>query len=429
MSLSRRRFVKLAGAAAGAARLENARAWARAALGAASKTGTTGKDLSIWFEQAAGQWADALPVGNGRLGAMVFGGVKSERIALNEDTLWSGFPRDWNNPDAKAHLPTVRKMVLEDKDYQAADQECRKMQGPFNQAYEPLGDLLLEFDHGGEAASYRRSLDLDSAVAEVAYQVDGSRYRREVFASAPDQLIFVRLTSSRRGGLNLTAKLASQLQSKSEASAPEAGPTITLTGKAPSESRPNYLRVADPIQYSSEAGRGMYFAAVLRAQVADGSVTAAPDGSLRVEKATSALLAVGAATGYRGYAVAPDTPLSEVVAAARKPVEALHLANPIASDAYDRLRQRHLDDHRKLFRRVVLDLGATAKSVSTPTDKRIADFPANPDPALLALYFNFGRYLLITSSPPGTQPANLQGIWNAQLRTRRHAISPNAPCR
>ena len=144
--------------------------------------------LTMWFDQPAEQWADALPVGNGRLGAMVFGEVKSERIALNEDTLWSGAPRNWNNPDAKTALPVVRKLVLEDKNYGEADKECHKMQGPFNDAYEPLGDLLIEFDGGEEAHSYKRSLDLDSAIARVEYQAGASTYTREIFVSAPDQV-------------------------------------------------------------------------------------------------------------------------------------------------------------------------------------------------------------------------------------------------
>jgi len=370
-------------------------------------------EQTIWFEEPAKQWADALPVGNGRLGAMVFGGVLSERLALNEDTLWSGMPRDWNNPEAKQHLPIVRKHVLEDHNYHAADAECRKMQGPYNEAFEPLGDLVLKFDHPADLSSYRRSLDLDSALAHVSYQAGDIRYTREIFSSAPDQVVVVRLSASKPSALNCEIRLTSQLQSKSEATYDG---EIRLTGKAPSKSIPNYLRDApNPIQYDAAAGMGMYFASVLRVRAADGKLSALPDGGIRLQGATSAVLLIGAATGYRGYQVVPDTALADVVSAARRSVSAAK------STPYEKLIATHIEDHRKLFRRVALDLSqenpAQAKATSTtPTDKRVRNFAANPDPSLLALYFNLGRYLLIGSSRPGTQPANLQGLWSADLR-------------
>ncbi len=143
---------------------------------------------------------------------MVFGGARQERIALNEDTLWSGAPREWNNPDAKAHLPIIRKLVMDDADYQSADQECRKMQGSYTQAFEPLGDLLLEFDHGDQVRSYRRELDLERAISSVNYEVNGCRYTREVFASHPAQLLIVRLSCGKPRALNFTVRLTSQLR-------------------------------------------------------------------------------------------------------------------------------------------------------------------------------------------------------------------------
>ncbi|GAC1662610.1 MAG: glycoside hydrolase family 95 protein [Candidatus Acidiferrum sp.] len=364
------------------------------------------KDVVLWFEAPAPQWSEALPTGNGRLGAMIFGGTRVERIALNEDTLWSGAPRDWNNPDAKNHLPIVRTDVLEDHNYQAADAEIRKMQGPYNQAFEPLADLGLEFDHPEEVKAYRRSLDLDGGVSQVSYEVNGIRYIREVFVSAPAQVIVVRLACSKPGGLNCVVRLTSQMRSQSAATQNE----ILLAGKAPSESAPNYLRVDNPIQYSDVEGQGMHFASVLKAQVSGGKVMAQPDGSMNIEKATSAVLLIGAATGFKGYALAPDTPVADVVKAARKSIAAAE------SQAYARLLEEHLKDHRKMFRRVTISLPAQKTSETTPTDKRVEDFPANPDPSLLSLYFNLGRYFLITSSRPGTQPANLQGIWSSELR-------------
>ena len=167
-------------------------------------------DLRLWYREPADRWTDALPLGNGRLGAMVFGGVGSERIALNEDTLWSGAPREWDNPAAKDHLSVVRSMVIGNQAYEAADQECRKMQGPFTQAFEPLGDLIIHFAHGDESTDYERSLDLDSAVSTVTYTSAGNRIMRETFVSAPNQIVMARIMGSKPGALNCTLVLKSQ---------------------------------------------------------------------------------------------------------------------------------------------------------------------------------------------------------------------------
>ena len=386
---------------------------------------------------------------------MVFGTVQQERIALNEDTLWSGGPRDWNNPDAKNHLPVVRKLVLEQQDYQAADHACRRMQGPYNQAYQPLGDLLIDFKHSASISKYGRELNLDTATAKVTYEAGDTVYTREVFASAPGQVVVVRLSSSKPGQLNCNVHLASQLRSKLEASGAN---EIHLTGKAPKESAPSYLfapgtgqqgwvppsiptpgaaagtaaRVPkakpqmspaeaaaqaasdqlarNPIQYSDVLGEGMHFAAVLDVSTTDGKIAREQDGSLSIQGASAAVILVGMATGFKGYAVPPARPLPEVLASAAKQVTA---ARKIP---YARLYSANVADHQKLFRRVRLDLGDEENSPRLPTDKRVSGMASNPDPSLLALYFNFGRYLLIASSRPGSQPANLQGIWNSELR-------------
>ncbi|WP_260737638.1 glycoside hydrolase family 95 protein [Tunturiibacter lichenicola] len=452
---SRRRFVALLSSALVSTQIER-NAFDQTQPSSSPSLNPEAKDVLIWFEQPAPEWAAALPVGNGRIGAMVFGTVQQERIALNEDTLWSGAPSDWNNPDAKNHLSAVRKLVLEQKDYQAADLECRRMQGPYNQAYQPLGDLLIDFPHPATVHNYRRELDLDTATAKVTYEVAGTIYTREVFTSMPNQVLTVRLSSNKLRQLNCKVRLASQLKSESKASDANG---IHLTGKAPSESAPNYLfapgtpsqawvppsvpttggathateprvpraklsvsaaeadaqaasdRLAEnPVQYSDVEGKGMYFAAVLDVRINDGYITQEPDGSLAIHNASAAVLLVGLATGYQGYAVAPDRPLPEVAASAAKHVEA---ARKIS---YECLHAANTVDHQNLFRRVRLDLGDERNSPLLPTDKRVAAMATNPDPSLLALYFNFGRYLLITSSRPGTQPANLQGIWSADLR-------------
>ncbi len=361
--------------------------------------------LMLWYRQPAEQWTDALPVGNGRMGAMVFGGVEAERISLNEDTLWSGAPREWNNPGAKAHLASIRELVLKKQDYHAADQEARKMQGPFNQAYQPLGDLRIDFDHGAESTEYRRDLDLDSAISTVSYSVRNTGYLRETFVSVPHQVIVVRVSSDRPGALHCIVRLESQLQSKSQAS--ESG--ILLTGKSPSNSVPNYLPSEHPISYSEQAGKGMYFAAALKARVIDGTVKVHGEAALEVAGATEVILLIHCSTGYLGFDGLPARPLTDVIAAARNSIDS-------ATDIpYEQLKATHLEEHRRLFRRVALDLGGN-EAASRPTDERIDNFETHPDMSLLALYFQYGRYLLITSSRPGTQPANLQGIWNSDLR-------------
>ena len=454
LETTRRRFVALLGLATASLRLRR-NAFAQTDKPTAAELKPRAKDVLIWFAQPASQWADALPVGNGRLGGMVFGGLLQERVALNEDTLWSGAPRDWNNPEAQKHLPIVRQLVLQQKDYKAADLECRYMQGPYNQAYQPLGDLLIDFEHKGTPSGYRRELNLDTAVAKVTYQADGATFTREVFASVPAQVVVVRVSCSTPGGLSCKVKLQSQLRSQVKAAGQDG---LQLSGKAPEESAPNYLfppgsshhpwtvnsihvphagaapgqalpperprrtpeedraqlvvdqLAQNPVQYSEAEGKGMHFAAVLHASSRPGAITQSQDGVLTVSGATELVLRIGMATGYKGFAVLPDLPISEVLAAAARPVEAT------SGRSYDDMQTENMLDHQRLFRRVRLDLGEARNSEDLPTDQRVANMPINPDPALLALYFNLGRYFLITSSRPGTQPTNLQGIWNAELR-------------
>jgi alpha-L-fucosidase 2 len=358
-----------------------------------------GGELVLWYNAPSKLWTDALPLGNGRLGAMVFGGVSSERLQLNEDTLWSGFPKIWNNPKAKDHLAEIRRLVLEAEDYAAADKLCAKMQGPYNQSYQPLADLRLEFSGLPAPAGYRRDLDLDTAIASVFF----SGHRRETFVSAPDQVIVTRITAP-AGSLSFTIAIDSPVRS---ASTTEGGDTLVLRGKAPAHVDPNYYRTPNPIRYDDTEGMGMRFEA--RAKVlAEGGAVKADAGKLRVEGARAATILISAATGFRGFKRVPDLSAEAVSAAAREHLDAA------ARQPYDALRARHIADHQRLFRRVSLDLGKPVSEL--PTDERLKAFKAQPDPQLLALYFQYGRYLLIASSRPGTQPANLQGIWNESVR-------------
>jgi alpha-L-fucosidase 2 len=373
-----------------------------AALSAAPAERT---DLTLWYRQPATKWTEALPVGNGRLGAMIFGTLETERVQLNEDTLWSGMPKDCNNPDARKYLPEIRRLILEQKDYVAGGELCKKMQGPYNQSYLPLGELRLKFDGTAGATEYRRDLNLDTAVSSVSYRAGGARYTRELFSSAPDQVIVLRLTCDAPGRLSFTATLDSLLHFMTEASGVDG---LALKGKAPKHVDPNYLKSDNPVIYDDAEGLGMRFEARIRVLVEGAKVTSAKD-SLRVEGANAATILLAAGTGFRGYAHAPDKSAAAIAEVCRKQL------NAAARKSYTALRQAHITDHQKLFRRVDLNVGRTA-AMDLPTDERIRKFGEQPDPQLAALYFQYGRYVLIGSSRPGTQPANLQGIWNDMVR-------------
>ena len=375
---------------------------------AASAATPANRNLSLWYRQPADKWTDALPIGNGRLGAMVFGGIAKERLQLNEDTLWSGpLGKNWNNPEALKVLPEVRRLVLDDQNYTEAGKLCRKMQGPYNQSYLTLGSLWLEWlgSAAGAMADYRRSLDLDTAVATTLFRAGDAVIEREVFASYPDQVIAVRITASHPGLVSLRLSMDCPLRSSIEASAD--GHTIRLMGKAPAHVDPNYLRSSNPVIYDDGPGRGMRFEARVNLHAKGGTIHR--DGNaVLVEKADELILLIDAATGFRGFDQAPDHSAPEIAAICEARLTAAAKRGWIA------LRARHIADHQKLFRRVALDLGPV--KADRPIDQRLATFKEDQDPALPALYFQYGRYLLIASSRPGTQPANLQGIWNESIR-------------
>ena len=369
-------------------------------------------DLTLWYTSPAGEWVSALPVGNGRLGAMVFGGIQQERLQLNDDTLWSGGPRDWNNPGARTVLPEVRQLVLAG-DFVAATSRSQEMQGPYTESYQPMGNLYLDFDIPDDAQveSYYRDLSLDRATATTRFQIDGITYTREVFASFPDQVIVVRLTSSQSGKLSFTARLDSELR---HTTAPGRGNTLVLQGQCPVHVEPSYLRnVAEPVVYDEQDG--MRFEIQLFAQTDKGSVHVDAIG-LHFSQANDVTLLISAATSYNGYDISPGRDGLDPGRIATG-----HL-DRASSQSFSSLLERHVDDHQELFRRATLDLG-TSDEASGPTDERLRRYDANkanalisPDPQLEVLLFQYGRYLLIASSRPGTQPANLQGIWNEMVR-------------
>ena len=366
-------------------------------------------DLTLWYEKPAAQWVDALPIGNGRLGAMVFGGgedasLSKELLQFNEDTLWSGKPVNGNNPDAKNHLAAVRRAVLEQQDYHLADKLCQKMQGLFAEAYQPLGNLRIDFKHSGQANGYHRELNLDTACARTQYTVGGVQFEREAFVSAPDQVVVFRATASKPNSIFCSISLDSPLGKSCQ---PLQNDRLLLTGKAPQHvAGAGHPGSENPVVMSDEIGEGMYCGSILQAQTEGGNIKA--DGEkLVITNASTLIILLAAATGFRGFQSTPDTPVNEISAKATKQLDTA------TAKSFNDLRTRHIEDHQKLFRRVSLTLGS--QNTSRPTDQRLKNFASNPDPSLLALYFQYGRYLLISSSRPGSQPANLQGIWNGQV--------------
>ena len=365
----------------------------------------------LWYEAPAARWIEALPVGNGRLGAMVFGGVVRERLQLNEDTLWAGAPRDWNNPGARRALLEVREALFTG-DLARANEVAREMQGPFTQPYLCLGDLMLDFEYPDagrdpEPTTYERELDLGDAVAAVRYTVAGVTYTREVFASHPDRVLAVRLTCDRPGALSFAATMSSPLRAESSAEATRsdgASGTLVLQGKAPKHVDPRGHEGDDPIRYDPQDGEGMRFEARLRVTAVGGQVTA--DGeAVRVERADEALLLLAAATSFNGFRTSPGLDGRDPTPACVADLDG------VTGKSYPTLREAHVQDHRALFDRVQIDLGETP-AAEMPTDRRLVHFNEGDDPHLAALFFQFGRYLLIASSRRGTQPANLQGLWN-----------------
>jgi alpha-L-fucosidase 2 len=419
---TRRRFLFIASAAAATRSLAK-----RLGLAQAPENETGG--LKLWYTKPASQWVDALPIGNGRLGAMVFGGgaldpidpkdpkadrapgpvptdPAKETLQLNEDTLWSGLPVDGNNLDAKNYLPAVRRAVLEQKDYHLADQLCRKMQGLFAEAYQPIGSLHVDCTHPGPVTDYRRELDLASAVATTHYRVAGVEFERAAFSSAPDQAIVLRVSAGRPGQLNATLWMDGALV---KAVQTLGGNRVLLTGKAAKHiAGAGHPGSENPVVLSDVPGEGMYYAALLQANAEGGQVSAHGD-RLVVTGATAFTVVLTAATGYLGFEQKPDSSLTEVTDRATRQLDLALQQN------YSALRQRHTADYQKLFARVSLTLGSKPVAPQ-PTDRRLANFATAPDPSLLALYFQYGRYLLISSSRPETQAANLQGIWNYQVQ-------------
>lgn len=352
---------------------------------------------TLWYQHPAEKWENALPVGNGRLGAMVFGKVDSERVQFNEETYWSGGPYSQTVMAGYKMLPEIQSLIFRGEYVKAHKLFGRYLMGyPVEQQkYQSMGDLILNFNHGPEVENYRLELDLSEAIVNMTYQKDGINFKRQIFCSPVDQVIVIRLTADKPSSLSLVANLRGCRNQAHSNYATDyfrmdgyGQDGLILRGKSA-----DYLGIKGQIRYEAQ----------LKA-ITEGGTLTVNDTDLVISGADSVTLFLAAATNFVNYKDVSGDPHQRVEAVLKK----------IEGKSYDDIKIDHLREHQRLFDRVAIDLGSTAESF-LPTDERLKKFDGKNDPNLAALCFQFGRYLLISSSRPGTQPANLQGIWNQYM--------------
>ena len=359
----------------------------------------------LWYRQSAEKWTDALPIGNGRIGAMMFSGVESERIALNEDTLWSGHPTDKNNPDAHSYYAQAQQLALEGKLHEAQQLIEDHMEGGFTESYLPLGDIYLEHTGTGAVSGYTRLIDMRSGLSICEYDQGGAHFTRTAFISHPDQVMVMRIESGAPARVGFSLRFESQLRAQTRIE----GQTLICDLRAPSHVDPNYVNSPNPVIYSDvpeEMGMRCRTAAAVSAE---GGSVRSEDGRIIVENADSALIILSARTSFNGADKSPETQGRDEKAAVACDLDAMR------GFAFDRLLERHLSDFVPLFDRVRFELSGEYDDI--PTDERLRRFLDTQDDAILyEQIFHYGRYLMCSSSRPGTIAANLQGIWNHHLR-------------
>lgn len=364
-------------------------------------------NLKLWYNKPAQAWEEALPLGNGKTGAMVWGS-QDEVVQLNDNTLWSGYPDAGNNPNGPTVLPQVRQAVF-DGDYEKAAALWKKMQGPYSARYLPLADLLwLLPAKDVTPKTYYRDLNLNTAVATLKYQLGEVNYQREVFISYPAKVLVMRLTADKKGAISGRLQLRSQLKFKVKTVAAD---YLVLQGKAPKfvanrESEPQQV-VYDSV---GEKGEGMNFEVHAKIKVEGGRIEQKAD-ELSVVGANSVTIYLSEATSFNGFYKSPGLEGKDPA------VEAKAILQKALARSYEQLKTEHINDYQSLFKRVEFKLSVDESVLKLPTDERLKKYASAPtDQQLQVLYYQFGRYLLIASSRPGSRPANLQGIWNHHIK-------------
>jgi alpha-L-fucosidase 2 len=361
--------------------------------------------LKLWYNQPASAWEEALPLGNAKTGAMVFGGIATERFQLNDNTLWSGYPEGGNNPDGPRVLPLVREQIFAGN-WDSATALWRKMQGPYSARYLPLADLWLKNDRNDSVTSfYYRDLNISNAVATTRYTIDGVTYQRETFISHPDKIMVIKITSDKKASIGFTAALTSKLKYQTHAVADN---YLVLKGKAP-----KFVANRDyeprQIVYDDWKGEGMNFEVHVKIIVQGGSVKKTDQG-LHVANADAVTIYLSEATSFNGFDQSPGLHGKD------PSIEAKANLQKALAKTYEQLKKKHISDYQSLFNRVRFDLDGNSEVLKQPTDERLKNFNSQHDNRLVVLYYQFGRYLMISASRPGSPPANLQGIWNDQVQ-------------
>ncbi len=347
---------------------------------------TTRSSHELWYDEPAEKWTDALPIGNGSFGAMIFGQPGKELIKLNHDTFWRGGPSDWNNPEARKYFPLVKK-ALKEKKHALADSLVRYMQGKDTEPYQPLADLNLKFPEG-EVSEYKRKLELDRALYSQAYTQGGVEYTRRLLASYPDSVIAMELTASKSGALSFEATFSSIVLNKVSA-------------------EDDLLKIRCKTWNDSTWEREGMEAEVWLKVIPSGGTLVATDSSLQLKEADGATLLLTCGTSFNGRFRSPGFDGKDPAAIAEANMEA------VSDKSFDGLMQSHLEDFSTYYDRVQLHLGSQESSL--PTDERIDSYAMSQERCMVELLFNYGRYLLLSSSRPGSQPANLQGLWSKYI--------------
>lgn len=368
--------------------------------------GQSSRNLKLWYTAPAKKWVEAMPVGNGTFGAMVFGKTGKETLQMNNGEFWSGAPKDWNNPSALAAYGQVNKLMKEQR-YAEAEKMCQKMQGSYTEAFEPLCDLIITNSDSTNITNYHRELDISNAISSVSYETSKGKVTREIFSSYPDKLIVMKIKGSSKGAITFSTTFTSKMLNKISIE----DNILKIRCKAPKVSQPSYrgeYKDGKDVIFDNWDGEGMEAEVWLVINHKGGQLSVA-NNQLILTGADEATLTMASATSFNGRFKSPGFHGVEPSA------QVAFILKKAETKTYEQLKAAHVKDYQNLFNRVTLDLKSDVDN-SASTDKRIINYAQNNDPKMVELLFQYGRYLLISSSRPGGQPANLQGIWNSEVR-------------